>query len=58
MESVILIKWFEKSKVIAQGCLAQDNEGVQTPKMLKIEEGTLFWKNNNWNKLFIFNSLV
>lgn len=35
MESVTLIKWFVKSKVIAQGCSTQDNETVECSRAMK-----------------------
>ena len=38
MESVVLIKWSEKSKVIGQCGSAQGNEGVESPQVMKIEK--------------------
>jgi len=37
MENVVLIKWFEKFKVTAQGGLAHGKEGVGYPQMMKID---------------------
>lgn len=37
MEGVVLIKWFEISKVRAQG-----NEGVESPQVMKIEKTPIF----------------
>jgi hypothetical protein len=42
MESVILITWSGKSKVVDQGDSAQTNECVESPRMMKIEKMTSF----------------
>lgn len=41
-ESVILIKWSEKSKITAQGGSAQGNKGVESPQMVNIEKTVIF----------------
>jgi len=38
MKNVVLIKWFEKSTVIVQCGLAQGNEGIEIPQMMKVEK--------------------
>jgi hypothetical protein len=38
----IVINWFDKLKVTAQGNSAQVIEGVESPQMIKIEKATLF----------------
>lgn len=40
--SKVLIKWFSKLKVIAQGNFAQDNDGDESPYIDQIERATLF----------------
>jgi hypothetical protein len=55
MRSVILIKWSEISKVIAQGSSAQSHESINCPQMMEIEETTMFEGRQTQVVLFVYH---